>query len=273
MFHLLCGEIENTTIILIWFWAFFVAVGTVVVRRSILLYDRPKILFLIIYSIIMGPIIVTLSCFPFVYTLMSFPLEKMFELSFWQREITMGTLALRATSFVLTYQLVLTIVRFVPLRRELISARVARGLNHDDVADFTTSTTVEERHLWLRNDLIMLAFFQFSFYLIVLAVMWGCVIAGVHTWLIALASWLLLLIVDDWSIIADYCYQFILLPMTAHAIKVMCINMVLLVTIAIELYLAQFGFIWIVVSLAMLVSILFVIIFFLRAQYFRGEDL
>lgn len=264
--------IENTTILLIWVWAAFMAIGAIVLRRSICLYARPQTPFLIVLSVVIGPIVATLTLFPIIYTLMSVPRQQMFELSYWQHEIATGTLALRVTSILLTYQLARAIVRFVPRRRELVSAREARGLSHDDVADFTSTVTIEERRLWKRNDLVSLAFFQFSFYLIALSAMWGCTIAGVHTLFTALASWALLFIVDDWSVIADYCQRFDSLPIPTHAVKVLCVDMILLVAVPAALYQAKLGAFWVAISLAMFVSGLFVVMFFWRALHFGVQD-
>lgn len=154
------SRLESTVSILIWIWASCVAFGTIVFFRSIRRYARSQTPLLIVISFVLAPAVVTLTLFPLIYSIMSVPLQQIFELSFWQREFSNGALALRVTSLLLTYQLAQSIVRFVQRRRELIAAREARGLSNDDVADFTTSVTTEERRLWRLNDLMLLAFFS-----------------------------------------------------------------------------------------------------------------
>lgn len=264
--------IESTRIILTWIWAIFMVIGALVLWKSIRQYARAKTSFLVALSVVIGPAVATLTLFPLIYTLTSVPREHIFDLSFWQGEVTTGALALRVTSLLLTYQLARAAFRFVPRRIELVGARKARGLSDDDVADFTISVTLEERRLWLRNDLVLLAFFQFSFYLVALAAMWGCAIAGLHTLLTALVSWALLFIVDDWGVIADYCHRFESLPMTWHTVKVLCVDVILLVAVPAALYPAQFGLIWAALSLAMVVSGMFVVMCFWRARHFEVHD-
>jgi hypothetical protein len=242
------------------------------VWRSIHRYARRNTTLLIAVSVGVGPALATLTLFPPIHALMSVPREQMFVLSFWQGEVSNGTLALRLTSLLLTYQLIRAGVRFVPRRIELVTARKRRGLSEDDVADFTTSVTPEERRLWQRSDLVSLSFFQFSFYLVALAALWACSIAGVHTLLAALASWALLFIVDDWAVIADYCQRFDSLPMKTHSVKVLCINLVLLIAVPVALYPAQLGVIWAAITLAMIVSGLFVVMFLWRARHFGRQD-
>ena len=196
----------------------------------------------------------------------------MFVFSFWQGEIATGALALRVTSLLLTYQVARAVLRFVPLRTQLVAARTARGLSEDDIADFTASVTFEERVLWRRNDLVSLAFFQFSFYLVALAALWVCTIVGVHTLLTALASWALLVIVDDWGVIADYCHRFDTLPTATYAVRVLCVDLVLLITVPAALHPAQLGVIWGIVLLALLVSGLLVGMYFWRSQHFGRQD-
>ena len=264
--------LESTISILIWTWASCVAFGTIVFFRSIRWYARPQKLFLLVISVGLAPTLVTFTLFPIIYSIMSVSLQQFFELSFWQREIANGTLALRVTSLLITYQLARSIVRFVPRRKDLISAREARGLSRDDIADFTMSVTTEERQLWQLNDLILLAFFQFSFYLITLTALWGCAIVGIYTVVTALTSWALLFIVDDWSVIADYCHQFNSLPIATHAVKVLCVDVILLVSVPTALYPAHLGIVWVAVSLTLFVSSLFVALFFWRARHFRVQD-
>ena len=246
--------------------------GALVVWRSIRRYARPKTALLIALAIVIGPAIATLAFFPLIYTFTSVPPQQMFVLSFWQGEIATGALALRVTSLLLTYQVARAIFRFVPRRIQLVAARKERGLSEDDIADFTASVTREERILWRRNDLVSLAFFQSSFYLIALAALWGCSIAGVHTFLTALASWALLFIVDDWGVIADYCHRFDSLPMTAHAVKVLFADLVLLIAVPAALYPAQLGVIWGTVVVALVVSGLLVGTYFWRSQHFGRQD-
>lgn len=271
MFTAVSG-VESTISILIWIWVSCVAFGAIVFLRAIRRYSRLQTLFLIIISVGFAPAVVSFTFFPLIYSIMSVPFHEIFELSFWQREISNGALALRVTSLLLTHQLVRSIIRFVPLRRELIAARESRGLSHDDVADFTTSVTTEERKLWRQNDLMLLAFFQFSFYLITLTALWACSIVGIHTVVTALASWALLFIVDDWSVIADYCHQFDSLPIAAHAVKVLCIDVILLVAVPAALYPAHLGIVWASISLTLFVSSLLVAMFFWRARHFRVQD-
>lgn len=264
--------IGSTSTILIWMWVVCVAIGVLVVWRSIRRYERRNTPLLIAVSVGIGPALATLALFPPIYALMSIPREQVFVLSFWQGDVSTGTLALRLTSLLLAYQLVRAAVRFVPRRLELVTARKARGLSEDDVADFTVSVTPEERRLWQRSDLVSLSFFQFSLYLVALAALWVCAIAAVQTLLAALASWALLFIVDDWAVIADYCHRFDSLPMTAHSVKVLCINLVLLVAVPIALYQAQPGLIWGAITLSMIVSGLLVVMFLWRARHFGRQD-
>ncbi|WP_346288249.1 hypothetical protein [Zoogloea sp.] len=240
--------------------------------RAIRRYARRQKLFLIVISVGLAPAVVSFTLFPLIYSIMSVPLQQLFDISFWQREISNGALALRVTSLLLTYQLAQSIIRFVPRRRELIAARESRGLSHDDVADFTTSVTTEERQLWRQNDLLLLAFFQFSFYLITLTALWACSIVGINTVVTALASWALLFIVDDWSVIADYCHQFDSLPMAAHAAKVLCIDVILLLAVPAALYPAHLGIVWVAICLTLFVSSLLVAMFFWRARHFQAQD-
>jgi hypothetical protein len=266
------SDIESTTTILFWFWAAFVAIGSLALWRSLRRYERPQTSILVALAVVVGPVLATLTLFPLVYTLTSLPLLKMFALTFWQDEVTTGALALRVTSLLLTYQLARAVARFIPRRIELIAARKVRGLSDDDVADFTTSVVPNERVLWHRNDLMSLAFFQFSFYLVALAAMWGCAIAGIHTLWTALAAWALLFIVDDWGVIADYCHHFDSLPMTAHVAKVFCVDLLLLIAVPAALYPAQLGAIWVALSLALVASGLLVLMFFCRARVLGRQD-
>lgn len=263
--------IDTTGIFLTWIWIFFVGTGILNLVRCIQRYERPKTGALIAISTVIGPAVASLALFPLIHTFTSLPRDSFFLASTWQKEITSGILALRITSLILTYQIARTVVRFIPLRRQLIATRKGRGLSEDDVADFTTSVTLEERRLWQRNDLISLAFFQFSFYLAALTGMWLCAIVGIHTLLAALASWALLFIVDDWAVISDYCHRFGALPITSHAAKVFAVNMILLLAVPAALYPAQLGLIWAGLLLALIILSLFVCMFFLRARDFTVE--
>lgn len=264
--------IESTINIIIWIWALCVAFGAIVFLRAICMYDRSNNLLLIVISFGLVPAIITLALFPVIYSIISIIHQQIFEISFWQREISNGFFALRFTSIILTYQLVISIIKFIPIRRKLIAARKTRGLNNDDVADFTKSVTTEERQLWRNNDLMLLAFFQFSFYLITLTALLGCYIAGIHTVWTALASWLLLFICDDWSIITRYCQKFNSLPINLDAIKVLCIDIILLIAAPTALYPANLGIIWFAILLALFISIIITAIFFWRARHFSVID-
>jgi uncharacterized membrane protein len=58
----------------------------------------------------------------------------------------------------------------------------------------------------------------------------------------------------------------------SHAEKVLCVDVVLLIAVPAALYPAQLGMIWVALFLAMIVSGIFVVMFFCRARHFGDED-
>ena len=76
----------------------------------------------------------------------------------------------------------------------------------------------------------------------------------------------------DWGVIADYCHRFDSLPIKAHAMKVLSVDLFLLIAVPAALYPAQLGITWGAVSLLMFVTGLIVMMFFWRARHFGGRD-
>lgn len=233
--------LDQSISILSWLVAACILLGIFVIIRSMLTYERPKLLMIGVMSLVILPSAVALCLFPAVYSTINLASQNVFDTSFWSAEIASGVLALRVTTYMLTFQLLKWATKFATGRSELIRTQYKEGLSPDDAANFMLPKKPEVTKLWLRSDLALFAFLQFVFYLVSVCALWVCAIYGVHSLLSALASWAVFFIVDDAVVIAEYSEHFQSSPLFLHNVKVMGFNVLLLAVISTTLFTSGSG--------------------------------
>jgi hypothetical protein len=235
--------------------ALFVALGGLVgVFKSGSLLHRLKLKTFTLFGLLIVPVIVSLSLFPLVYSTSNLLTQEIATTTFWKHELSTGVFALRVSSYILSFQLVRSIFRFVKRKREIARVRSRRGLAAEQIANFTVDLKPEEAKLWLRGDLALVASLQFAFYLSAVAALWLSAIDARHSLVTTLASWCIFFIADDWTIVSDYTDHFRVPAMTAHKYKIQLFNVTLLVLVPVSLFGSEHVFIPIVLSMVLFLS-------------------
>lgn len=260
--------LDRAILILCWIGAVFMLIGLNSIYRAMKMYERPRLLLITLISLVIAPVAVLFSMFPFVYSTANLVAQDVFNASFWRAEIASGILALRVTTYILTFQLLKWFSQFAIRRSQLVRARRTRGLNHDDVADFTANNTREDARLWQRSDLSSLNVSQFAFYLVVVTALWICAINEINSLSATLASWAIFFIVDDAVVIAEYSDTFHVTPLMSHMAKVLCFDLLLLIFVPAALHSSSIGALSSILTLAMIFCVVAVAGFAWRLKHF-----
>ena len=130
--------------------ALFVALGGLVgIVKSGSLMHRLKLKTFTLFGLLIVPVIVSLSFFPLIYSTFNLLTQDITTTEFWKHELSTGVFALRVSSYILSFQLVRSIFRFVKRKREIARVRSHRGLPVEQIANFTVDLKPEEAKLWL----------------------------------------------------------------------------------------------------------------------------
>lgn len=206
----------------------FVA-GSVRLLWSAQLVDRLGIKTFSFFGLVAASLAVAFAFFPLVYCTLNLAEQPVLSVEFWKTELANGAFALRISSYVLSFQLTRSLYRFITRKRELARMRGQRNLKGHEIANFTVDLKPHEAKLWLSGDLALVSTAQFAFYLSTLAALWLCVIDGKHSIAVTAASWCLLFIADDWSIISDYTNHYQTVGLKSHTYKIHAFNLALTV--------------------------------------------
>lgn len=263
--------VDQTLTTLIVVASILVAIGIAACFQSASQISRLKLWMLAGINISITPAAVALSLFPVVYSSINLGYQNVLSASFWKEELSTGVFAIRISSYLLTFHFLLAITRLIRHKRELAKVRSARGLDVDDVANYTIDRRPNETKLWLSGDLALIATFQFCFYLSAVTALWFCAIQGIHSLPTALASWCLFFIVDDWVVISDYTSQFDVPAISSHTMKVMGFNIALLVLIPIALFSTSEKLVALPLALVLLLSAFGVAMYTWRSKKFGAE--
>ncbi|WP_342130414.1 hypothetical protein [Hydrogenophaga sp. OTU3427] len=209
---------------------------------------------------------VTFAFFPLVYCTLNLAEQPFFSAAFWRSELATGAFALRISSYVLSFQVSRSIYRFITRKRELARIRTQRGLKEHEIANFTVNLKPAEAKLWLSGDLALVSSAQFAFYLSTLAALWLCVIDGKPSIAVAAASWCLLFISDDWSIVSDYTDHYQTVGLKSHMYKVHAFNLALAVLTPVALFATSDLMLALALFLVMLVTLAIVLLIPVRSE-------
>jgi hypothetical protein len=204
-------------------------VGTARLVWSAKLIDRLGIKSFSFFGLVTASLTVAFAFFPLVYCTLNLTVQPVLTEAFWKSELASGTFALRISSYVLSFQFFRSLYRFIKVKRKLARIRGQRNLEKHEIANFTVDLKPAEARLWLSGDLSLVSTAQFAFYLSTLAALWLCVIDGKPSIAVTAASWCLLFIADDWSIISDYTNYYQKLGLKSHTYKIHAFNLALIV--------------------------------------------
>ena len=217
-------------------------------------------------AIFVAPAIVSLCFFPLIYCSFNLISQPLLSASFWKAELATGVFAIRVSSYLITYQFLRSLARLAGQKLELLKTRQKRGLNYDDSANFTIDRRPEEAGLWFGSDIAFAAVAQFLFYLSVIAALWLNAIDGAHSLALALASWALFFIIDDWVIISEYTDELQVPPIPTHLYKVIGFDIALILLVPVAMFSASVQLIFFILTFAML---FFATVFFMYTWRLR----
>ena len=141
-------------------------------------------------------------------------IERATGLAFFVAEAKSGALALRIASLLIAWGFFSTAYRAYIAKRD------------SDQAE--TKPALYSTHYYL----CLASVLQYLFYAACASALWICTVEGVSSFTQATISWLLIFILDDWSIVSDYSIKYSEPPMAWHFWKVHITNAVLLLTLA-----------------------------------------
>lgn len=218
------------------------------------------------FGLVAASLAVTFALFPPVYCTLNLAEQPLLSIEFWKSELANGAFALRVSSYVLSFQFSKSLYRFITRKRELAKMRGQRNLKEHEIANFTVDLKPAEAKLWLSGDLALVSTAQFAFYLSTLAALWLCVIDGKPSIAVTAASWCLLFIADDWSIVSDYTNHYQTVGLKSHTYKVHAFNLALAVLTPVALFETSDLILAIALFLAMLVTMAIALLIPVRSE-------
>lgn len=242
----------------------FGVLGCIPVVRKLF---RLKLLRLTAIALFLVPLALTLGLFPAVYSTLNLLHQNIFDVSFWKLELSSGVFALRVSSYILTFHMIIAVVRLFKRKQQLGKLRASRGLNEDEIANYTVDRRPADTRMWIHADVATIAAMQFLFYLVCLGALWYCTIHSNDSIIVSLSSWALFFIIDDWVVIADYSDHYSEPALNSHTLKILAFDFVLLVFVPLSALYTSIDAITVGLSLTMLLTATGVAMFTWRARH------
>lgn len=171
---------------IIFFFVFFIKLFIPFWKNFI--NDFDAILLLFIYSL--G---VSISSFLVIYPLYNLILQSFWDLDFYQKQISLGTLALRITSLLLGFNFLKSLYIFITSKLKKTQDKL--------VADYADLQNIEPLINLEAINFILLT--QNLIYGAIILLLWIFIFLSKSLFELRIVSWGLFFIIDDWAIISD----------------------------------------------------------------------
>jgi hypothetical protein len=191
--------------------------------------SRLKHLTLVFIGSILVPTVISLSFFPVIHSLVNLLHQELFSISFWQSDASNGILILRLSSIILTYSLLVNIFNFLRRIHAVGEVRKKRGLNENEIANFTIDLQPNENKQWRHADIATISSLQFILCLISLGVLWYCAIKSNQSFFVSLLNKLSFLLIGIVTIVSDYSDYYGEINKNQHTKKIFALDVALLI--------------------------------------------
>lgn len=202
--------------------------GSYAALKTIILYDKPKVGVTLLLSLIVWPLAVTTSIFPVTYSTINLFNQNIFIVSFWKNEFLSGVTPLRISTYILTFELGIWVLRALLRRKKLGRLHRENGVSFQDAGNYFRIKHSEVATAWLSSDFASIFCIQLSFYLLSVSALWVCRAESVHSIIFSTLTWCVFFISDDAKIIFEYCDNLKSPPLKKHNTKLIIFNAIII---------------------------------------------
>lgn len=187
----------------------------------------PLVWILILLVIILAIIAFLILFLPSIYVVSNMSVQDYLNISFWKEEISNGFLAIRFISIILAVYFIMFLHEAMYLDKKYKGLRKRlRGIDKKVQSKNHQLKNEEILFLSATNNMFVIVYYNLIVFYIIFAKA-----IGKESIFIAITSWGLLFIVDDWKIYTDYTSNFKKKMMKWHRIKLYIIDFMLIISV------------------------------------------